>query len=699
MILMVVALTARTAPAVDPVTFHVAPDGKDEWSGKVSTPNPAGNDGPFATATRARDAVRQLKREQGGTLRQPVNIVFRGGTYLLNEPLLLTPEDSGTEQCPVTYAAREGETPVLSGGRLLTGWQPVEVDGKKLWSAPAPPAAAGDVTGGFFRQLWSTAADGRRLIRARQPDKGYLTIAEVPGDTGDWQAGKTAFRFRAGDVKAWPGLTESGAEAVVMSRWVESHLPITAVDEGRRLIAFALPTVFTIGVDDPYYFEGAMAFLDQPGEWFLDRTASKIYYLPAAGEDPAEAQLIAPSLPHALRLAGEPAADRYVEHVTFRGLTFSHTHWWFAKPEGNQPAPSGASQAAHPVPGAVYAEGARHCAFERCTIAHAGNYGIDLSGGCRNNRVAGCDLFDLGAGGVRVGEKQLRADGRLHTSANQIIDCHVHHVGTLFHSAVGIWVGQSYDNTIARNHVHDLYYTGLSVGWTWGYDQSLCRGNVIESNHVHHVGRLSDGDGPILSDLGGIYTLGVQPGTVIRGNVFHDIAAHRYGGWGIYFDEGSSNILAENNLVYRTTHGGFHQHYGRDNTVRNNIFALGRDAQLMRTRNEDHRSFTFENNVVYWKDGQPADPLGSDWNGGDAGRFMMDRNLYWHEGGDPNSIRFGGQTLEQWQAKGLDRNSKIADPKFRDAAKDNFALTKDSPAWGLGFKPFDLTPAYEAGKR
>src|SRR5262249_23791717 len=159
----------------------------------------------------------------------------------------------------------------------------------------------------------------------------------------------------------------------------------------------------------------------------------------------------------------------------------------------------------------------------------------------------------------------VRDDPRLRTHDNAVTDCHVHGGGRVFHQAVGLWVGQSSGNRLAHNHVHDLYYTGISCGWTWGYGRTLGRGNVIEANHGHDLGRGWQ------SDLGGVYTLGVQPGTVVRGNVFHDIAGHRYGGWGIYFDEGTTQVVAEDNLVYRTTHGGFHQHFGRENVVRNNV--------------------------------------------------------------------------------------------------------------------------------
>ena len=159
---------------------------------------------------------------------------------------------------------------------------------------------------------------------------------------------------------------------------------------------------------------------------------------------------------------------------------------------------------------------------------------------------------------------------------------------------MAVWIGQSPDNTIAHNDIHGFWYTAISIGWTWGYGPAAAQRNIVESNHIHHIGTKADGAKPILSDMGCVYTLGNHEGTVIRGNLFHDVAGLKYGGWGIYFDEGTTHILAENNLVYRTTHGGFHQHYGKENTVRNNIFAFGRDAQIQRTRVENHQSFRFE---------------------------------------------------------------------------------------------------------
>ena len=115
-IIMSISGTEGQTENMDQAVFYVATDGNDSWSGEL--------DAPFATLSRAMEAVRDLKNEQDGLLKQPVMVYLRGGTYFLDEPLILTPDDSGTEDCPVTIAAYQNEKPVISGGKTLTNWKP-----------------------------------------------------------------------------------------------------------------------------------------------------------------------------------------------------------------------------------------------------------------------------------------------------------------------------------------------------------------------------------------------------------------------------------------------------------------------------------------------------------------------------------------------------------------------------------------------
>ena len=634
--------------------FYVATNGNDSWSGTLTSPNDGKTDGPFASLVKARDASRLAK----GAI-----VYVREGTYFLNEPFILTSEDSGT-----TFSAYENEKPIISGGRQLKGWKKVEVDGKKLWMIEIPEVKDDKW---LFHELW---VNGKRRVMARHPNKGYLKVADVIEKTEQWMQGQSSFQFNEGDMKAWK--TADDAEVVVMCRWVESHLPIKSVDESQRVVYFPYKSVFQLASGDQYYVENALELLDAPGEWYLNKKEGKLYYIPMSDEDMSIAEVIAPVLTQLVRLEGKPEAGQIIQNVTFKGLAFSHTEWWL--PEGS----GGFGQAAIGVPGMIYGEGANNCTWENCTIAHAGNYAIELSRGCKGNKIIYCEISDLGAGGVKLGETAIRDNEAERTSGNEVRDCQIHDGGIIFHSAIGVWIGQSPNNRIAYNDIYNFYYTGVSIGWTWGYGPAIATGNILEANHIHHIGKKINGDGPILSDMAGVYTLGNHEGSVVRHNVFNDIAGYQYGGWGIYFDEGTTHIVAENNLVYNTTHGGFHQHYGKENIFRNNIIAFARDWQIQRSRSEEHISFYFERNIVYWDKGVAFSGSLGNMN------IVFNHNLYFATG--DGQMKFNDFSFEQWQEKGMDKNSIMADPMFVDPAKRDFHLKPGSPADEIGFVPFSF---------
>lgn len=667
---------AIVAAAAEPMVLYVSPDGNDNFSGTQSRVNRRRTDGPFLTVARARDAIRRLRQGPSGKVTVPVTVYLRGGTYFLPQPLVLAPEDSGTADAPIVYAAYPNEKPVISAGRPIRGWTKAAVNGHEVWAAAVPWFKEVE---DCFRELW---ANGQRRPLARAPKLGFFRVVEMPAAN---QAGRqqdaSQFHFAGTDLKNWPDVTH--ADVIVMSLWCDSHLPIESVNEKDRTVHFTKAAVQKISANDKYWVEGALELLDQPGEWYFDRKGGTLYYMPRPGEMMAGSEFIIPWYNHVLHLQGSPQAGQFVEHVIFRGITFANSEWNIPRtsPQGKE-ARGGFDQAAIGVPGAIWGEGVRYCAFDACTVAHAGNYGIELAGGCQHNKISHCTLTDLGAGGIKLGEGQIHLADNEQTKFNEISDCTIYDCGKRYPSAVGIWLGQTGQNVIAHNDVHGLWYTGISVGWTWGYGDSLARDNVIEFNHVHHIGMPADGVEPILSDMGAIYTLGIQPGTVIRNNVFHDIAGLQYGGWGIYLDEGSSKIVAENNLVYRTTHGGLHQHYGADNVIRNNVFAFGRDAQIQRGRVEDHHSFTFERNLVYWDHGAL---LAGNWS---KLNVAFDYNTYWLAGGE--KLNLPGRTWEQWQEAGMDRHSRIADPGFVDPEHSDFHLKPGFDPGPGGFVPFDV---------
>jgi len=648
--------------------LYVSNDGNDSFSGRVPEKNK--NDGPFKTIQRAIDEILNIKKKNDGNLKKQVLILIREGTYFLDKPVEIKPEHSGTEKFPVIIKPYGNEKVIISAGEKLKNCKEEVIDGKKFSVFKIDRE---------IRNLW---LNNKRIYRARFPENGYLRVIGLCEDDEkkNWNEGVFKFKFNKGDIKKWPDF--KNGEIILMCKWIESRLPIKEIYEEKGIVECEKRSVYKPQKDDLYYIENIFEFINKD-RWYFDLDKNLIYFY---GKIDRDDELIAPKFENVLKIKGNPEENKYVENINFCNLTFSHTEWYFPEKSLRGENVGGFAQADIEVPGAIICEGMRNCKFEKCEITHTGTYGIEFGKGCQNNKIIKCKFYDIGGGGIKIGERIVRDGKNLQTYGNEVNGCIIKDGGIIFHSAVGIWIGQSYGNIIERNEIYDFYYTGISIGWTWGYGKSIAGGNIVKFNCVHHIGKKSNGDGPILSDMGGIYTLGIQEGTLITNNIFHDIYGYWYGGWGIYFDEGSSFIIAENNLVYNTTHGGFHQHYGKENIVRNNIFAFGRDQQIQITKPENHKRFTFERNIVIgetekWIFG------GIDFN------FVFNNNLYFRIGGKEMKIfDWSGKvyTFDEWREKGMDTNSIIEDPLFYDIKNFNFKLKDNSPAFKTGFKEFEL---------
>ncbi len=645
------------------ITFYVARDGNDAWSGKLKSPAADNSDGPLATIPAAMAVARKARLSSRPA--DDLTIRVRRGTYELAEPLAFDGRDSGAApDHPFVVQAFQGEHPVISGGRHIADWKRVPGVPDR-WQAEVPGVAAGRW---YFRQLF---LNGRRARRARFPREGFFRV-----DGASPAGHPVALHFRGADIKPeWAA--RGDVELVALLSWSDFRLQIRSVDASNRIATLSGDAAESNRETDArYYVENAPLTEYEPGEWFLDRQTGLLTYQAEAGQNPNAMEVVAPCLHELVLISGDPAGGKPVRNLVFRGLSFAHTDWSLGDHGYTD------TQAAVSIRGDFRAEGAVDCAVERCRFEHLAGYAMEFGRGCQGIHLLHNEISDIGAGGLRLGDPSGPAGGVGANYGNVVTDNHLHDLGQVYAPGIGVLVFQSHGNLIAHNHIHDLYYTAISVGWNWGYQFTACHDNIIEFNHLHAIGR------NMLSDMGAIYTLGPQPGTVIRNNLIHDVESFTYGGWGIYPDEGSSFMRIENNIVYRTKSAGFHQHYGSANLVRNNIFAFGREYQLMRSRAETHLSFTFEKNIVYFDIGGL---LGGRWTGDEAS-FRMADNLYFdaRPGGGGEKLKFGDLSLEEWRKLGHDRGSIVADPLFVDPARYDFRLRAESPALHLGFKPIDI---------
>jgi len=599
-----------------------------------------------------------------------VTVTITGGPVYVDEPLTLGPAHSGTWDAPVRFVGERdaaGAPAMISGGKRIVDWR---VD-DGLWVVDWYALAGREVyLSGLF-------VDGEYRGPAQSPNEGYFhtagTAPNVTDDDGnEVDRSKLAFQYAEGTIERWPDMDQ--ALILAYHSWDMSHNRIASLDEENRIVTFKQPVNWAFerwGPEQRYVVQHVRSALDAPGEWYLNQDSGMLYYMPKEGESPDTTEVIAPVAASVVHMKGDLANGKFVEHVQFENIVFAHTNYAIA-PEGFKD-----NQAAYPVNGAIQAEGARHVTITNCEVTQTCTYGIWLSTGCQNNRIEFTKVHHLGAGGIRLGHMN-GGDGPNEVAGwNTVENCEIYDGGYVFPEGVGVWIGRSSYNRVAHNSIHDFYYTGVSVGWQWGYAETTANHNTFEYNAIHDLGK------GVLSDMGGLYHLGVAPGTIVRNNVIHDVESYNYGGWGLYTDEGSTDVLMENNIVYNTKTGGFHQHYGEGNRIQNNIFAFSKNAQIMRTREEDHISFYFERNIVYF---DSTELLGSNWSNDN---FVMDYNCYYSTANE--TIDFKGMTFAEWREKGHDRHSIIADPQFATAESYDFTLAADSPALALGFRPIEIS--------
>jgi hypothetical protein len=578
---IMIAAGCRNQPA-----FYVSPTGNDA--------NPGTRNRPFATIGKATDAVSAVRRSGQ---ENDVTVYLSGGRYFLEEPVVIKPEDPVRDGGKVIYRAVAGEQPILSGGMQITEWERGE---NGLWVSKVSRVNGKPW---IFRELF---VNGERATRARHPDLGYLRVARAGEDN------RTNFYYYPGDFPV-PG--DAGeVELVLLHDWSVTRISLKEIDSNKNKI-YAVDSIgakglafFTLDHWEPhprYFLENSPAFLDQPFEWYLDRGSALLYLKLPEGMNPGGQEIIAPVADNLLLLEG--TEEKRIKNICFEGITFIHCA--FNIPSGGYAG----VQACHyddreggpgwrSIPCAIEGRWTEGCTFQGCTLMHLGGSGLRLGTGSRDCNVSNCSFSDISGNGIMIGEGRDRMVGgapwwrsvpQQVASGNRVEDCAITRAGRQFYGAVGIWCGITERTQIIHNQVSDLPYTGVSVGWHWSTEPTPCREFRIEGNHIHHIMKT-------LSDGGGIYTLGLQPGGEIINNHIHhvDINAGRAESNGMFLDEGTTDVTIAHNLIYGIARSPLRFHRATKNLVQDNVLVCSEGIPPVRYNRTDEKDIVMQGNLI-----------------------------------------------------------------------------------------------------
>lgn len=661
-------------------TIFVSPEGNDNALGNETS--------PLRTLNAALQKARQIRSSR--CLADTLTIQLTEGTWNFSQPIHLKKEDSGTAASPLCIKGCGMDKTRLSAGIEVSGF--TQADGG-MWQLDI---SKWNPFGCDVPQLY---VNGQRAICARTPNSlEFLKTGKAEEMIVDSTNKKIPNHIGLAITRVH--IPAEGVEALQKVSPSPSSMRIAflhAWDLTRRQVLsynIADSTLYVTGkpqqpwnhIDRPqqawdidrisdcqFYFENDLSFLDVPGEYFYDSKKKLLYYIPREGENIATAKAIIPALPQILIVEGDDEGK--VENINFEDISFCYTRYDYPF-QGDEPSQGAARQNA-----SIELNFAKRVNFNRCEITHTGNWAISYGNACFSNNVQSCYLHDLGGGGLHIGTMDIPKDEDKYLSRFNNFDNNIlRSGGRVFPTAVGIMLFNASDNNITHNDISDFYYTGVSVGWVWGYAHSPAQRNIVNYNHIHHIGWA------VLSDMGGVYTLGDARGSQVCYNHVHHIYSLGYGGWGLYTDEGTTGIRIENNLVHHCKSSGFHQHYGKDNLISNNIFVNNIRAQLEVTRKEpDHLPFTFTHNIIQYEQGNM---YGINWH---IVNFKSDENLYWNTRGE---VTWNDTTFVKWQKQtGKDLHSIIADPQFKDIENGDYTIGNTEAAEKIHFKPFDYTKA------
>ncbi len=660
--------------------FFVSPNGSDSANGVSSEIDPQG--GPFLTLFRAQQAIRDLKT--AGQFTEPVTVHIAPGNYYFSKPLAFDIRDAGVSGREVTWRADQGKV-FLSTGMALNNCRKNKLN---LWECPltpqqivAEPYPPDTVKKNYFTPF-HLYVDGRHFHVARWPNHDWAHIG-LP---------LAADNKRFSSLEALPDLAATGAQINIFAGndWLDEIIDVANILPTDNTIELVRPTAYPLTSGYRYYLQNIMSALDEPGEWFYDKSASKILFKTLS--DAAPSRVVISSLLSLINIDGG-------HYINFDGLSISHT-----------------------LDAAIKIKNSSFINLNKLDISNVDATGIQAE----NNdhiRLTNSYLHDLGESGVVLsgGDKTTLIPAENVVENNRFVGVSTAGILTYIPAVALSGVG----GRISNNLIEHSPGNAITVS---GND------HLVEKNEIAQACEQA-------ADCGAIYDgrRWVDRGNVVRFNSFHDIYGFKFkqvnlqdksvryaaeGAAAVYLDDAMSGWRVYGNLFNRVRSIAVQVGGGRDNIIENNIFydvgcAICMDARWPEFSWEPlWRSLRDSPYLTaVWREKYPAlqaPMLHANWPegnvirrnimvaGGDgfvlqyiapAAENVISENVVWALPGAHANVYYNildRQTnnvfvgWEAWKAQGVEQNSVLADPCLRING-NQAEVCASSPALGLGF--------------
>lgn len=555
------------------------------------------------TAEALRDALATVAEKRKTGDRSSQTIVLAAGKFRLDKPIDLSAEIVGDG---LVIRGSSADKTILTGAVELEKSRRVQ----EHWRYLLPSSVASLKRPNSQQRPRVILVDGKLRSAARHPNVGYNRIMAADIDR------RSGFQFIASDVPPTLDLSFSPCDLVFLHDWSSSRLPIAKIDLGQS----QLTTVGPIGCaakhyaidhfekQPRYYLEGHPALADLAGEWFIDVQNNELVLVAGKEDIPPIVEL-----PRLERLLVAGKVGQPITGLRLEGITFSGTR--FPMPAGGL---AGAQATMHEprdrdgqrlttnrpmLSAAVHLDQGVDCVLINCRFQSIGNTALWLGSRSVNSSVQACTFDSIGGNAINVGEdNNRRVDGKTwYQSApdqvptgNQIIGCKISHCGVMLSGSVAIWAAINRRLEISENVIADCPYTGISLGWIWNNSKSPAGENRIHHNQITRVMQ-------VLSDGGGIYTLGRQPDSELSFNTITNVPlnAGRAESNGMFLDEGSTGFTVKENEFRRIAKSPVRFHKAGQNIVHANRWELEtKQTAAVRYNNTPEKNITVSDNVI-----------------------------------------------------------------------------------------------------